>query len=66
MTYQNEVFKAKEIWTQDHQDADLWIAENGVMVNTAALTEREEFFSVERRFVVDPYLNLRSYPSASF
>jgi hypothetical protein len=37
-----------EIWTQDTQDHDLWHGNYGVMVNTAALNEREGIFEVIR------------------
>ena len=37
-----------EIWTQDIQDPDLWHGNYGVMVNTAALDEREVYFDITR------------------
>lgn len=41
-------YKANESWLQDNQNPDLWYAENGLIVNSAALQEREFFFEVER------------------
>jgi hypothetical protein len=37
-----------EIWTQDIENPDLWHGNYGVMLNTAALNEREAFFEVTR------------------
>lgn len=37
-----------EVWYQDTQDRDLWSNENGLLVNTAALNEREVYFDVTR------------------
>ena len=37
-----------EIWYQDSLDNDLWHGEHGVLVNTAALNEREAYFQVSR------------------
>jgi hypothetical protein len=41
-------FKATEVWYQDVEDRDLWFGQHGVMVNTAALTEREFYYDVIR------------------
>jgi hypothetical protein len=59
MTYTTELYKPTETWTQDHQDFDLWHGQNGVIVNTPALKERETYFEIERIYVVEPYLNMR-------
>jgi hypothetical protein len=40
--------KATEVWYQDVEDNDLWFGEHGVMVNTAALNEREFYYDVIR------------------
>lgn len=40
--------KATEVWYQDVEDRDLWFGEHGVMVNTAALAEREFYYEVIR------------------
>lgn len=37
-----------EIWTQDTENPDLWHGNYGVMINTAALNEREAYFDVIR------------------
>ena len=37
-----------EIWIQDTQNPDLWHGNYGVMINTAALDERQAFFDVTR------------------
>ena len=43
-----------EVWHQDNHSQDLWHGNNGVIVNTAALEERETYFDIIR------------IPSASF
>jgi hypothetical protein len=40
--------KATETWYQDVENRDLWFGEHGVMVNTAALSEREFYYDVIR------------------
>ena len=47
-TYAENQLKATEVWYQDVEDSDLWFGEHGVMVNTAALNEREFYFDVIR------------------
>lgn len=37
-----------EIWFQTNFDGDLWEAETGLIINTAALEEREAFLTVSR------------------
>ncbi len=37
-----------EIWYQDNSDYDLWHGPQGLIVNTAALEEREAFYEVTR------------------
>jgi hypothetical protein len=37
-----------EKWWQDTQDLDLWHGEHGLIINTAALQEREAFYTVVR------------------
>ena len=34
----------QEVWHQDPFEKDLWINENGLLVNTAALEERASYF----------------------
>ena len=41
-------YKTSEVWYQDALEPDLWHKDNGLIVNTAALDEREEFFEVTR------------------
>lgn len=41
-------FRPLEVWRQDPQDDDLWHGDNGVIVNGAALRQREAFFDVVR------------------
>ena len=41
-------YKVQETWLQDSNNSNLWHAENGLMINTPALKERESFFDVER------------------
>ena len=38
----------QEVWRQDSLDADLWHGSKGVIVNSAALEEREVYFEVIR------------------
>ena len=38
----------QEIWHQDPFEKDLWINEDGLLVNTAALEERTTYFEVVR------------------
>ncbi len=42
-------YRPVEIWTRDPEDKDLWHGAHGVIVNTAALEEREHYFSIQRR-----------------
>ena len=43
-----QVYKVSEIWYQDALESDLWHNDKGLIVNTAALNERETFFEVTR------------------
>jgi hypothetical protein len=43
-----------EIWIQDVENPDLWHGKHGVMINTAALSEREAFFEVTRISALPP------------
>jgi hypothetical protein len=36
----------QEIWHQDPAEKDLWVGENGLLVNTAALRERASYFEI--------------------
>ena len=38
----------QEIWRQDVTNFDLWHGAKGVIVNTAALDERESYFDIFR------------------
>jgi hypothetical protein len=40
--------KKTEVWYQDLEDGNLWHGTHGVIVNTAALVEREFFYNIER------------------
>lgn len=46
MTRTKAGYKEIEIWRQDTQNQDLWHGENGVMLNTAALKERQPYFDI--------------------
>ena len=37
-----------EVWYQDTENHDLWSNDGGLLVNTAALDEREAYFDVTR------------------
>ena len=54
MTTHPQGSKTIEVWHQDNQNQDLWHGHNSVMVNTAALKEREA------------YVDIVCIPSASF
>lgn len=41
-------YKVSEVWYQDTLKPDLWHNDKGLLVNTAALNEREAFFEVTR------------------
>ena len=43
-----QVYKVGEVWYQDGLEPDLWHHDKGLMINTAALDEREAFFEVTR------------------
>ncbi len=47
-TYEETQLKITEVWYQDVEDSDLWFGEHGVMVNSAALDEREFYYDVTR------------------
>lgn len=38
----------QEVWHQDPLDEDLWLGENGLLVNTTALEKRTYYFEVIR------------------
>jgi len=40
--------KTIEIWRQDNDSQDLWHNNNGLIVNTAALNEREAYLEIMR------------------
>ena len=42
------LLKPTEVWQQDPVDADFWHGPDGIIVNTAALKEREFYFDVVR------------------
>lgn len=43
-----KTLKNTEVWYQDPEDNNLWHGTHGVIVNTAALVEREFFYNIER------------------
>ena len=40
--------KNSELWYQDPEDKNLWHGKHGVIINTAALNEREFYYTVVR------------------
>lgn len=40
--------KRAELWYQDLEDANLWHGPQGVIVNTAALKDREYYYTIVR------------------
>jgi hypothetical protein len=51
--------KVSEVWYQDLENADLWHGKHGVIVNTAALNEREFFYDIIRITVQPGYVKER-------
>jgi hypothetical protein len=45
---QKNGYKPLEVWRQDHQIPDLWHSKDNLMVNSAALSEREFYFELVR------------------
>ncbi len=45
---QSSTLRPVEIWRQDPSDPELWHGREGLIVNTAALLEREYYFSIIR------------------
>ena len=45
---QLDALKPNESWRQHPAEPDLWIGDNGLLVNTAALAEREHYYHVTR------------------
>ena len=40
--------KDSEVWYQDREDRDYWHGEHGLIVNTAALNERDFYYAIVR------------------
>ncbi len=40
--------KVSEVWQQDPENPDFWHGKHGVIINTAALNEREFYFDIIR------------------
>jgi hypothetical protein len=45
---QLETLRPLELWKQDAGNTDLWHHAGGLIVNTAALDERQEYFNIVR------------------
>ncbi|UCH25420.1 MAG: hypothetical protein JSV66_16040 [Trueperaceae bacterium] len=43
-----ETLRPLELWKQDATDTDLWHHPAGLIVNTAALDQREDYFNIVR------------------
>ena len=41
-------FKTSEVWYQDTVNSDMWHGKHGVIINTAALNEREFYYDIIR------------------
>lgn len=52
-------YKVSEVWYQDKENPDLWHGKHGVIVNTAALNEREFYFDIIRITVQPGYVKER-------
>jgi hypothetical protein len=55
--------KKSEVWYQDLEDGNLWHGTHGVIVNTAALVEREFFYNITRVVAGKPSNTKRSQPA---
>jgi hypothetical protein len=53
-----------EIWTQDLESPELWHGKYGLMLNTAALDEREAYFDITKVSAMPHTGNTQSYLSA--
>jgi hypothetical protein len=49
-------YKTSEVWYQDRDDADMWHGKHGVIINTAALNEREFYYDIIRITVQPNYV----------
>jgi len=50
-------YRDLEIWEQDSYDQDLWHGDNGLIVNTSALKDREDFIEVFLSYPETVYQN---------
>ena len=61
----NTSFKLIETWYQDSTDKDLWHGENGLILNTSALEERNFYFEIDRLEASPPKLDKGLYAVAA-
>jgi hypothetical protein len=52
-------YKTSEVWYQDCDNPELWHGKHGVIVNTAALNEREFYYDIIRITVQPSYVKER-------
>jgi hypothetical protein len=52
-------YKTSEVWYQDREDSELWHGKHGVIINTAALNEREFYYDIIRITVQPNYVKER-------
>ena len=50
-----QTLKHSEVWQQNIEHLDFWHGPNGVIINTAALNEREFYYNVIR-ITAQPYI----------
>jgi hypothetical protein len=59
MKNEEQKYKVSEVWYQDTENGDMWHGKHGVIVNTAALNEREFYFDIIRITVQPVYYKER-------
>jgi hypothetical protein len=52
-------YKTSEVWYQDCDNPELWHGKHGVIINTAALDEREFYYDIIRITVQPTYVKER-------
>jgi hypothetical protein len=51
--------KPSEVWQQDTENSDFWHGKHGVIINTAALNEREFYYDIIRLTMQPGYVKER-------
>jgi hypothetical protein len=59
MKSEEQKYKTSEVWYQDTENVDMWHGKHGVIVNTAALNEREFYYDIIRITTQPSYVKER-------